>query len=262
MAVSVPSSLLQVVALLVLVVPGIVFAAVRRRLKGPVPEDRDFSVRLSRAIAVSVLLDLIYVAALGPMLVRRYGERVADPGNLTDWVDDILPLSGLAFALLLAVPTVLAFALQIRLRRPHLRRDAWSPLYLAPVYHPTPTAWDRAAPTNADCFIRIRTSEGTWVGGWVGSGGRSFVSTYPEPRDIFIEYEWELDDEGVFKRPVYGSRGIFVPLTGSERVSWVKWPAPEEEQPPKNEQPTEAEQLIQRRSCGWRWRRNSVRREP
>jgi hypothetical protein len=90
--------------------------------------------------------------------------------------------AGLALLLLVVIPSVLAILAQIR-----FRRSRW-PFRLAPVYHPTPTAWDRAAPERGYCFVRIWTDDGHWVGGWVGPQG--FLSTYPEPREIFIDQEW------------------------------------------------------------------------
>jgi hypothetical protein len=67
--VDVPGTLFQLAVLLLLVMPGVVFAAVRSRLRGPTPDDRDTGVRVLRAMMVSAALDTIYAFALGPHFV-------------------------------------------------------------------------------------------------------------------------------------------------------------------------------------------------
>lgn len=51
-----PQTVVQIGFVLLLVVPGVVFTAVRRRLRGPTPEDQEFSVRLVNAAADAVRL--------------------------------------------------------------------------------------------------------------------------------------------------------------------------------------------------------------
>jgi len=53
----------------------------------------------------------------------------------------------------------------------------------------------------------------------VGDG--AFVSTYPEPRDIFIDVEWRMAEDGSFTERIENSLGLFVPLSGKERVAWL-----------------------------------------
>lgn len=44
--------------------------------------------------------------------------------------------------------------------------------------------------------MRVRLAENVWVGGWFGQN--SFLSGWPEPRDIFIESQWKIDETGAF----------------------------------------------------------------
>ncbi len=107
----VPSTVVQVLALVALVIPGLVFAAVRRLLIGPVPEDKELGVRLSRAIAVSAVLDLLYLIVLGPTLIGTYtrtsgGQITVDPAGLAAGVRGVALW---ALALLVVVLRFLRF---------------------------------------------------------------------------------------------------------------------------------------------------------
>jgi Family of unknown function (DUF6338) len=229
----VPSTLFQAGALLLFVVPGIVYAAVRRRLTGPVPDDREFSVRLIRAIAVSVVLDIVYALLVAPQIIRIARQEAVKPGAPAGLAAEPRKTALLALLLLVVIPGGLALLMHVR-----LRRALW-PLRLAPIYHPTPTSWDRAAPQRGGCFVRIFTEDGYWVGGRVGD--QAFVSTYPEPRDIFIDVEWRMGKDGGFVERVENSLGLYVPLSGKERVAWV-WhpPDPAPPEPVPGNQPSDS----------------------
>lgn len=220
----IPTSVFQLAAVLLLAVPGIVYTAARRRLIGPTPEDQAFSVRLTRAVAVSVILDLTYLLILSPWLVKLQSRRLtAEDGINAIAAQPQLP-AAITLAALVIIPTTIAILGQVRLRKPfRLLR----PLTIAPIYHPTPSAWDRSAPDRGRAFVRIFTEDERWVGGWLGAG--SYVSTYPQPRDIFIDVEWKMSGSGDFLEPVPDSLGIFLPLTGKERVAWIAMPP---QQPP------------------------------
>jgi hypothetical protein len=213
----VPSSVFQLFAILLLIVPGIVYASVRRRLLGPMPEDREFSVRIARALVVSLVLDLTYVIFGGAWLLRSVGLRVmAGRVVVEDPTRHAATKAGSAMLLLVAVPAALALMAHVHFR--------WRPLrlYLRPIYHPAPSAWDRSAPLRGMCFVRILKDDGSWVGGYLDQ--YAFVSTYPEPRDIYIDVQYRMSDTGEFLEPIKDSLGIYLPLTGSETVSWIAVP--------------------------------------
>ena len=237
----IPTSVFQLAAVLLLAVPGIVYTAARRRLVGPTPEDQAFSVRLTRAIAVSVILDLTYVLVLSPWLVQLQDRRWTAEEILNGIAARPRLAAVVALLLLVIVPTAIAVLGQLRPRKPF---QLLRPLTLAPIYHPTPSAWDRAAPDRGNAFVRIFTEDERWVGGWLGPG--AYVSTYPQPRDIFIDVEWKMSSTGDFLEPVPGSLGVFVPLTGKERVAWITTPPQQPTGPahpsPKPEEPPLLEQ--------------------
>lgn len=219
----IPDTAYQLAVVLVLVVPGIVFAATARWWSGPTPEDRDFSVRLARAIAISVVLDGLYAVALGPFIVHFARQKPQFGGGPSGFATDPRLAALLALVLLVVVPVMFGLCLQIR-RRPVATRDHWWEFAcLVGKHQATPSGWDRAAPKLGACFVRVFTVDGVWVGGWVGAN--AYVSTYPEPRDIFIDVEWHLNDDGSFDRPVDGTLGLYVPLSGGDRVAWLSAPA-------------------------------------
>lgn len=244
----VPTTVFQLAAVLLLVVPGIVYTAVRRRLGGPTPEDQALSVRLTRAVGISVVLDLAYGIIAGPWLVRVIvgdGPR----GSLAGLADRPRLAAAVALVLLVLLPAGLAGLGQLRPKRPAwwpgdpasarhswwrekvspaLHR--WSPVTRLPVYHPTPSAWDRAATDRGGAFVRVFTDDGYWVGGFLGDG--SYISTYPQPRDLFIPVEWTMSKTGDFLEEVPDSLGVYVPLSGKERVAWINPPDQSVEEPP------------------------------
>lgn len=206
-----PQTLFQVVAILLLVVPGIIFTATRRFLRGPGADEKDFSVRLIHAIAASVIFDCLYLIVAGPWLVSLIA------GASSPMQSAVLArprISGLTVLILAVVIPALAAVLA------HVRfRKRWYPFTFAERRHSTPTAWDYAA-TQADCYVRIYTSDGKWVGGYMPDK-KGFIATYPEPRDIYIPQQWKMSPAGEFLSHVEGTLGIYVPLTGAERVEWV-----------------------------------------
>src|SRR4051794_1332931 len=65
----VPGTSGQLVILLLFILPGSVYQVTRSRLRGPNPADQDATSKILRALAVSTLLNTIYVIALGDSLL-------------------------------------------------------------------------------------------------------------------------------------------------------------------------------------------------
>ena len=68
-------------------------------------------------------------------------------------------------------------------------------------------------------WVRIRIADRVWVGGRFGE--TSYFSTYPEPRDIFIEEQYVMGDLGAFIEPVVRSAGVWVAVTDEYIVEWL-----------------------------------------
>lgn len=75
----IPGSSGQLLIALLFVVPGSVYQAVRQRLRGPAPDDLNFSTKLFRAIGVSTALMATYLAVAGNQLLALVEARHGDP---------------------------------------------------------------------------------------------------------------------------------------------------------------------------------------
>ncbi|MFI7524520.1 DUF6338 family protein [Nocardia salmonicida] len=215
---SLPQTVAQFFVLLLLVVPGITFSAVRRWMRGPGADDKDFSARLANAIAVSIALSCLYALVLGPWLITLWTKNSQGvPGYVQRPQLAAITAGALAFV----VPAAVAASFNIcGLRLPHPWWKLWSVFKVHEIGYAAPSAWDANAPKLANCFVRIRTGDGYWVGGYI-PGAAGFISTHPQPRDIFIPEPWNMGEEGEFVSEIPDALGLYVPLTGSERVQWV-----------------------------------------
>ncbi|RBY79653.1 DUF6338 family protein [Blastococcus sp. TF02A-26] len=241
-----PRSAVQVLIFLLIITPGFVFSAVRARRRGPNPEDKEFSVRLLRSFGVSAALLAVYVLLFGSWGVEQVVGAQRRPA--TGLVAEHPRLAAL-LALVLAgvVPALLAVLDDLRQEG---RLDVWKFRFgYRGRYHPIPSAWDFAGPQLADTFVRVRLEDGAWVGGWFSSD--SFLSSYPEPRDLFIQSQWKLDETGAFLHKVAGTRGVYVSCADAAVIEWIAPPpTPDPDQHPD-----------QSRGSRWiRWRSVRLRR--
>ncbi|MGW6567797.1 DUF6338 family protein [Streptomyces sp. NPDC054975] len=185
----------QLTILLVLVLPGVVYQAVREHLRGALAAEQEPQNRLVRAIAAGALLDALYAVAAGPWLVRLLAGQGKGPvaGVLAHPRE-----AGLAaLALVVMVPAGIAWA-EARLDRRRRRAR----------YEPTPTAWDALFRDRGSCFVRARLKSGLWVGGWLGS--RSAVSAYPQPGDVYLQAQYRMGADGRFLGRVPDTGGVYL----------------------------------------------------
>ncbi|PRY38196.1 DUF6338 family protein [Umezawaea tangerina] len=188
-----PSTVVQLVLLVLLVLPGVSYQFVRERLRGPVPWERDLGERVLRAIVASIALDAGYLAVAGPALVRMV--RGTPPGELAGFVQQPRAVGLVAVLLFLVVPGAAAFAVSLVERR---RRRS--------TYQRTPTAWDHAFRDREPCFVRVRLKDGNWAGGWYGH--RSYASSYPHPAELYLESARVMAPDGRFGPKVEGTAGL------------------------------------------------------
>ncbi|HEX6448599.1 MAG TPA: DUF6338 family protein [Trebonia sp.] len=208
----VPDTVQQLTILVVLVLPGVFYQAVRERLRGASPAEREPQNRLLRAIGVSVILDGVYALIAGPWLVRLISGGPG--GSALGGLARQPRAAGLAALLLVAaVPAAVAWA-----------EATWTARRLRARYDPAPTAWDALFRDRGSCFVRIRTKSGLWVGGWLGS--RSAVSAYPNDPDIYLQSQYRMRPDGTFVTRVPGSAGVYLRGADIEVIEMLEPPAP------------------------------------
>lgn len=198
---SVPGDGFQLILLLLLVLPGTVYQFVRARLRGPAPDDASALNRVLRALGMSALLSLLYTVTVGPPLWRLAVEASAAARQ-----GEVPALRGFAlWALVLLFIVPAGVALADHLRRIHVTTPGLLKLTYDPSY---PGAWDFAFLNRGDCYVRLLTLDGRWIGGWMGDD--CWVSSYPEPRELFIAQAHAMSEDGSFGPVVPGSIGMYV----------------------------------------------------
>lgn len=219
---SIPSTITQVLATLVLVVPGFVFQAVRIRLNGRTPADIELAGRVLRAIVISTVFALAYFIVLGDALT----QAATSSGTVFDH-----PRRAAAFGLLggIVIPAAVAVFPSVRkaLRsvgdvggvrdrcRALLKVNTWTQ------YDTRPTAWDVAfAQAEVGWFVRIKMANGTWFAGYWGEG--AWASTFPDPPSLFVDIEYEVGETGVIGAEVTGSRGSVIDCRDAVLVELLK----------------------------------------
>ena len=196
-----PKSVTELLLLLLFVVPGFVYQAVRISVRGRLPLDVELSTRIVRAIVTSGIFGLAYLAILG--------EHLVDAVNGTGFGFDYPRLGALA-ALLggIIIPAVLAilpapqwaWVDNVRTKLPEVAK-----------YDFTPTAWDKTFQSAEECFIRVLTNDGRWIAGYYGSA--SYATSYPEPHQLFLERAYEVSSDGTIGIEIEGTRGVIVDCT-------------------------------------------------
>jgi hypothetical protein len=210
----------QALTLLLAVIPGFIYQATRSQLRGPTPEEREIGFRVLRALAVSGFLALLYVGIMGSTLtdaVKRPGFPFKDDPQRTAWV---------VVALIFVVPIVGAFLVNVastfevseritgRLHKILRIADKVSQ------YDPTPTAWDFASANMREGFVRVLTKDQTWQGGYLGEN--SYLTGYPEAREIFLQEAWLLGDDGSFIEAIKGTSGVWIRCDDAQLVQFLE----------------------------------------
>ncbi|QDB79219.1 hypothetical protein FE251_07420 [Georgenia wutianyii] len=199
-----PETWMQVAVILAAVMPGFVYQVSRRKVAGPGPDEREFAVRVLRAVAASAVFAGVYAAAFGPTVVRY----VREPAST---FEDIR-LVALAFLLLVVLVPWAAARAAVYLRTSRwfaeLSATLTSRLRLRRSWNPTPSAWDYAFATVRPGWVRVRLSDGSWAGGWFGYD--SFATSFPEPQELYLEVGYVMSEEGTFTAEVSAPEGVII----------------------------------------------------
>lgn len=227
-----PANTAQFVALVVIALPGVTYATVRNRARGHGASSISLSLKLGEGLAAGVVFDLVYLLVFGQRIVDRFtithgalpSARAAAFYALTlgvlvpalvAWIAHrgsrwTRPTSGLLHWTAHRLTGVRGSATAWRMRNIGL---------LTPAFLTTPRAWDFAVPNRGRRFIRIETSTGKFLGGWFAED--SFVSTYPEPQDLYVQQQWRMGPDGAFLSPVWGSEGFWYAMQPGDTIDWI-----------------------------------------
>lgn len=209
-----PQDSVQLLIIVAAVVPGFVYQISLRRVRGPGPDEQSVSIRVLRSIATSVVFFCLYIVALG---FPPYGLAVGPDGLPTSW----RWVAFWIFVLVLAVPWLGARFVFYALT------SSWFVLISSTVvkklglrnqWDPTPSAWDFAFAERGEGWIRVQSSDGAWMGGWFGSS--SFASSFPDPREIFLEVGYAMNSDGSFTEDVSAPDGLYIRCDDIEGVRW------------------------------------------
>ncbi|QTE29350.1 DUF6338 family protein [Pengzhenrongella sicca] len=199
-----PETWVQVAIVLTVVMPGFVYQVSRRRVGGPDPDEREFGVRVLRAIAASAVFAGLYAVILGPKVV----SYARDPSEAL--VD--VQLIGVGFLVtVVAIPWLTArVVFYVRTARWFVAAADWTldRLRLRRPWNPTPSAWDFAFEKAKPGWVRVRLSDGSWVGGWFAD--HSFASSFPEPQELYLEVGYVMDTDGKFTDDISAPAGMII----------------------------------------------------
>jgi hypothetical protein len=127
------------------------------------------------------------------------------------------------FLVLLIGPALLGAGLGIAIQR-DMFRPLFARLRLQPV-HVVPTAWDYQFGRLREAhWILVKLSSGGTVAGYFGP--RSFASSDPEERDLFIEQVYQIDENSVW-HPMQEGHGTLIAKDQVDSVDF--WPIAERE---------------------------------
>ncbi len=171
------SSIETVYLILAFIVPGLIASFVRAQfITGRTPSHTE--------AALSYLtLSVIYYALALPAV--DYAMSVQEPGyrKALTW-----------FALVFAGPAIFGLILGLNAQK-ELGRKLLKRIGLNPV-HVMPTAWDWKFGGMKEAWVLAVLKDGTKFGGFCGA--KSFMSSDPKERDLYIEQVYEIDENNVW----------------------------------------------------------------
>ena len=191
----IPETIQALAILVIFVLPGIVYQAVRERYREPVTSDREIGRQVLRAIVVGIALDSLYLIVGGPALINLLAGVTGSSPPHPPPHPRIVGVVGLVLFVL--VPATVAVV-----------EAVWSRRASGSRYRTTPTSWDHLFGDRDSCFVRVRLKDGRWVGGWFGKD--SYASAFPQDRDIYLSVQYRMQADGRFGERLPATGGVYV----------------------------------------------------
>ncbi len=197
-----PTSLNEVLILLVFIIPGFVLVRVKRAAYPSV----------STATADTVLESLAWSC-----FVHVFALPLWYPGYVSGWWTAHPVTFGLfAFTILLLLPCALG-GLYVWLT--NTGRLRWFREFLG-FPHPDPTAWDYHFRKGRPYWVWLTFKSGKVMAGLFGPN--SFASSFPHKRDLYIEKLLKLDQSGHVVELIDNSAGALVMMEDVERIQFFE----------------------------------------
>lgn len=217
-----PSSYLDVLIGVALLIPGLTFATVRRRYLGTREADYGTGARTLDALYASLFFIIVYVLLGAFLFGWRFTELENDALAL---LSKMSPRGGsvVVALLLIVIPATCALmSAKIVFRSMKVcGRNVPVPRRKQRGRHQEPRAWEVAgARAQTAQFVRVRLEDGTYCGGFYGVS--SAMGVYPMARDLFLEEEYNMSTTGEFLDKVDGTNGIWISVTDHTVVEWLK----------------------------------------
>jgi len=223
----IPAGSFAIAAFVIIALPGFIYAAVCRWFRGESAADRDVPLTIARGAIFAVAMTAVYLATFGNDLFASL-----QPGSQADSLTVTHPgdLGRAVLLLYVVVPVVVSFILNLRhVKWDHpkfltgnngkaFRGSGWVRLPRSRHgYSSIPSAWDYAASQNHNSWVKVKRANGDWVGGWYTD--ESFVTTYPEPRSIYIAHQHTMKPDGTIDEPI-PQTGVFLSIDDDDIVIW------------------------------------------
>ncbi|WP_143047179.1 DUF6338 family protein [Amycolatopsis xylanica] len=229
-----PQTWVQILIILVTIIPGFVYQITRRTLRGPSPDELEVPIRILRAVSTSVAFAGLYILACRQSLLDLFRSNETTKG-------DPRYIAAIGLLLVIIFPWLAAHAtfyfttatwwLRFRAKIGAAVRKRFG---LRRAYTPDPTAWDFAFRRTGPTWVRVLTEDGRWMGGWFDES--SFASSYPHPRELYLEKSFEMKEDGAFTGRVAAESGIYIRC---EDIVTIEFPTGNEPSEPGKSRPEE-----------------------
>jgi len=190
----------QAVLVLGLLAPGFIILFFRAQLlAGRIPPVRD-------AAFPYVLLSAVYYALVFPLTGGVVLPQAEHASSIALW-----------FALIFMGPMIFGLVLGL-LTRFDVLRKLIARFGVNPV-HAVPTAWDWKFSRGEPSWVMVTCKNGTVFSGLFGA--RSFASSDPDERDLYVEQLYDVSDKNIWSRGREG-KGLFVAASEIRTIEF--WP--------------------------------------
>lgn len=175
----------NIILLTIFFVPGFVCLKFYRLLIAEIRTD--FSKDLYEAIGFSFLNALLFSYPLYLIHSQKLIE------NHPFWYYTVI------FCIVIIAPIVYALFFYV------FSKQKWFSRLLV---NPTKSAWDSFFSKRESYYVIITLKNGRRIGGKYGL--KSFSSTYPHPKEIYLEEVWKLNDKNGFDEKIAQTEGVII----------------------------------------------------